>query len=103
MINIRRWINETYLYNRLENKDIFYITLIALVVVFLNFTTIIWWVMFVIVVWVLHKIYNIKKKHIDEEELDKYCKPGSIDPRCIMYKNAKSSYTKIVNNINSTL
>ena len=103
MINVRRLLNETYLYNRLSTKDIFYLTLIALLIIFFKFTTIIWSISFIIVIWILNKLYTVKKKHINEEELDIYCKNGSIDPRCAMYKNAKTNYNKLINTINMTL
>lgn len=103
MINVRRWLNETYLYNRLNNKDIFYITIIAILIIFFKFTTIMWWTITLIVIWLVNKMYTIKKKHIDEEELDKYCAKGSIDPRCNLYKNAKTNYNKLINTISTTL
>jgi hypothetical protein len=103
MINIRRWLNETYLYNRLNKKDIFYITLITLLIIFFKFTTIMWWLTIIIVIWVINKIYVIKKKHINEDELDTYCKNGSIDPRCALYKNAKNNYNSLIDKISKTL
>jgi len=103
MINIRRWLNEKYLYNKLENKDIFYIALIAIIIVFFNIPSIIQWGSLIIIIWILNKLYNLKKKYIDEDQLDKYCTKDSIDPKCMVYNNAKLSYNKIVNNINSTL
>ena len=103
MINIHRWLNEIYLYNRLGSKDIFYITIIIIIIIFFNVTSIIWSITFIIFIWILTKIYNIKKKHVDEEELDIYCKKDSIDPRCKIFNNAKLNYNKIINNINNTL
>jgi hypothetical protein len=103
MINIRRWLNETYLYNRLNNKDFFYITIIALLIIFFKFTTIIWWFTIIVILWIFNKIYSIKKKHIEEEELEVYCKKGSIDPRCAMFKNAKTNYNKLIHTITKTL
>jgi hypothetical protein len=103
MINIRRWLNEKYIYNTLNKKNFFYITLIVLSIVFFKYTTIIWWITLVSFLWIASKIYNLKKKHIDEEELDNYCIQGSVDPRCDMYKNAKQNYNNLINTISKTL
>ena len=103
MINIRRWLNEKFIYNRFNKKYFFNTTLIVLSIIFLKYTTIIWWATLIAVIWIISKIYNIKKKHINEEELDTYCKQGSIDPRCDMYKNAKQNYNNLINNISKTL
>ena len=103
MINIRRWLNENYLYSKLDTKDLFYIFIILIIILFFSFSSIIRWGSLVIVIWILSKIYNLKKKYIDQDELDKYCVKGNKDPKCITYNNAKKNYNKTVNNINKVL
>jgi hypothetical protein len=57
----------------------------------------------ILVLWILNKMYSIKKKYIDEEELNTYCDKGSIDPRCAIFKDAKTNYNKLINTISKTL
>lgn len=103
MINIRRWLNEQYIYNNFDKKNIFYVSVILSLMVFFKIMTIIWWITLIILIWIFNKIYIIKKKHINEEEIDNYCKTNINDSRCKLYKNTKNNYNKLINNISKSL
>jgi len=103
MIDIRRFLNETYLYNRLSKKDIFYLSIIVILIVFFKFSMIIWWGVVILCFWIASKFFSIKKKHVEEEEMDEYCKGSTFNPKCILYQSSKKNYKNIIKNISGNL
>jgi len=103
MINIRRWLNEIYIFTNFDKIHTFNIFIFLFLMIFFKLRTIIAIITIVILIWIFSKIYLIKKKHIYEEELDEYCKLNMNNTKCLVYKKANDNYNKLVNNINKTL
>jgi hypothetical protein len=75
----------------------------VILIIFFKFSSIVWWSIIGLAIWVLSKFYSIKRKHIDEEEMDDFCAKNPKFPKCLIYNKSKKNYKEVVDKIKDSV